>query len=571
MQQTRKFYFLFSLAIIGIVSLPVGIGNLVLGFIYGDSPCIQCWAERQSMVYVGLAGLFVLRYGLKPKYLAILLLVVAGGLYQSFYHYGNHALEDVGQGFALSILGLHTQFWAHVVFWAVVLVLGGLLLFAPSFEILAQEGGYAGSRRAYRDLSKANTWAFLIVGGIAITNMVQAFISTGPFPYLGQGDPIRFSWHLKENVWSTQNWKHMGFPRAWGKRIIEPPILADDKHAWDRDYHNAPLQIHKTLPLQSQKSNSLALNAPISDLLFLNAPSTPPISTPSNPLAMRVVSDGCTPAPKVSNFYFSPDTFAGDNALLKNTFLIGTQKEGFYVVNKNLDQILAHFVLDKYYSATIENFVGVNMVGNVIRVMGQNKSSADVRYNPKSGDNFAQFLQGADRFEELGRNRLRTSRASAHYVLSARSDGVRTYMLSVPNARYKDLILVGMLDQDLGLDFERAVQATQNTPLKPQRSLGEFYITGLALYQGKLLALSKAFNTLLVIDPASAQILDAYGLPSQIHNPSALALVDDALVVVGYEGGQNAFYTLDLSAFAPNMTPLVNQAPKAPQLRSQGC
>ncbi|WP_104625637.1 disulfide bond formation protein B [Helicobacter felis] len=573
MEQTRKFYFLFSLAIIGIVSLPVGIGNLVLGFIYGDSPCIQCWAERQSMVYIGLAGLFILRYGLKPKYLAILLLIVAGGLYQSFYHYGNHALEDVGQGFALSILGLHTQFWAHVVFWFVVLILGGLLLFAPSFQVLAQEGGvYAhGSRRTYRDLTKANNWAFLIVGVIAITNMVQAFISTGPFPYLGQGDPIRFSWNLKENVWSAQNWKHMGFPRTWGKRIVESPILADDKHAWDRDYHNAPLQVRKELPLRSQITNSLALNAPISDLLFLSAPKTAPISAPSNLLASPTLSEGCAPAPKPSHFHFSPNTFAGDNALFKNTFLIGTQKEGFYVVDKDLKTILTHFVLDKYYSATVENFVGVNMVGNVIRVMGQNKSSADVRYNPKTGDNFAQFVQGARQFEELGRNRLRTSRASTSYVLSARSDGTYTYMLSVPNARYKNLILISMLDQDLGLNSERIVQATTNTPLKEQRHLGEFYITGLALYQGKLLALSKAFNTLLVIDPVSAQVLDAYGLPSQISNPSALALVEDALIVVGYEKGQNIFYRIDTTTFSPNMTPMIPQSQKAPELHSQGC
>ncbi|MFC3847755.1 disulfide bond formation protein B [Helicobacter baculiformis] len=572
MEQSRTFYFLFSLAIIGIVSLPVGIGNLVLGFIYHDSPCIQCWAERQSMVYIGLAGLFILRYGLKPKYLAIMLLVVAGGLYQSFYHYGNHGLEDVGQGFALTIWGLHTQFWAHVVFWSVVLVLGGLLLFAPSFQVLAHEGGvYAhGARRTYRDLSKANNWAFFIVGVIAITNMVQAFISTGPFPYLGQGDPIRFSWNLKENVWSTENWKHMGFPRHLGKRIVDTPLLADSKYTWDYDYHHAPLEIHKELPLRSQKINTLALNAPISDLLFLGAPTTS-TTPPSNPLAMPASSQGCAPVHKSTNYYFSPDTFAGDNALLKDTFLIGTQEEGFYVANKGLDKILTHFVLDKYYAATVENFVGVNMVGNLIRVMGQNKSSADVHYNPKATNNFANFLQGANNFEELGRNRLRTSRASTYYVLSARSDGTYTYMLTVPNARYKNLILVSMLDQDLGLNAEHVVQVTKNNPLKPKRNLSEFYITGLTLYQGKLLALSKAFNTLLVIDPMSAQILDAYGLPSQIHNASALAIVDDALVVVGYEKGQNIFYTLDLAAFTPNLTPIINQSSQAPELHSQGC
>ncbi|WP_104753611.1 disulfide bond formation protein B [Helicobacter salomonis] len=572
MKQSKTFYFLFSLAIIGIVALPVGIGNLVLGFIYGDSPCIQCWAERQSMLYIGVAGLFILRYGLKPKYLAILLLITAGGLYQSFYHYGNHALEDVGQGFALTILGLHTQFWAHVVFWAVVLILGVLLCFAPSLQTLAQERGVytQTTRRTYRDLSKANNLAFLVVGVIAITNMVQAFISTGPVPYLGQGDPIRFSWNWRENVWSTKNWQHMGFPRQLGKRIVDTPILADAQYTWDYDYHNAPLEIHKELTLRSQKISSLNLNAPISDLLFLSAPSTS-IVVPKNPLAMSMTSQGCAPVHKSDKVYFSPDTFAGDNALFKNTFLIGTQKEGFYVANKDLETLVTHFVLDKYYAATVENFVGVNMVGNLIRVMGQNKSSADVRYNPKAGNNFVNFLQGADHFEELGRSRLRTSRASTYYVLSARSDGVYTYMLSVPNQRYKDLILVRMLDRDLGLDSERVVQASTNNPLKPKRDLGEFYITGLALYQGKLLALSKAFNTLLVIDPMSAQVLDAYGLPSQIHNASALTLADDSLVVVGYEAGQNTFYTLDLSNFSPNTTPIIELRQQAPELHSQGC
>uniref|UniRef100_UPI001315A742 disulfide bond formation protein B n=1 Tax=Helicobacter bizzozeronii TaxID=56877 RepID=UPI001315A742 len=355
MAQPRTFYFLFSLAIIGIMALPVGIANLILGFIYHDSPCIQCWAERQSMVYIALAGLFIVRYGIKPKYLAILILITAGGLYQSFYHMGNHALEDVGQGFALSILGLHTQFWAEFVFWMVALILGALLLFAPDFSLLSQEGGLYlyGQRLPYRKLSRANLWAFAIFSVVVFSNMVQAFISTGPFPYLGHGDPIRFSWHLHENIWSTANWKHMGFPRLLSKRMVDAPILANDKHNWDRHYQNAPLVINKHLTLLESKPSTLPFNAPISDLNFLatqesppppsdppqpltSSPSSPTLAMPANPLGNTQETDGCAPALKPAPFSFSPDTFAGHNAILKNAFLVSTQKEGLYIVDQDL-------------------------------------------------------------------------------------------------------------------------------------------------------------------------------------------------------------------------------------------
>ncbi|CRF48446.1 putative ATP /GTP binding protein [Helicobacter heilmannii] len=566
--QAQRFYFLFSLAIIAIIALPVGIANLILGFIYHDSPCIQCWAERQSMVYIALGGLFILRYGLKLKYLGLLVLVVAGGLYQSFYHLGNHALEDVGQGFALTIFGLHTQFWAEFVFWMVLLILGLLLFKAPTLE-----------SKVPRKLTPSNLWAFGVFSFLVVSNMVQAFISTGPFPYLGHGDPIRFSWHLGQNIWSTKNWEHMGFPRSLGRRVVDQPILAESSHKFDNDYHNAPLEIHKSLSLMQSQVSPLKLNAPISDLNFLAAKETPkvPKEAPKSllqNLGMDIFdkhSEGCAPALKPPPYTFSPETFAGDNAFLKNTFLISTQKEGLYVVDQKLQKVLAHLVLDKHYAVTVEHFVGANMVGNLIRLMGANKSSVDVIYNPKHHNSFASFLEGAHHFDELNRNRLRTSRASTYYVLSARSDGTHTYMLTVPNKHYKQLILVGMLDQDLGLSSEAVVRPLKTTPLKKGRTLGEFYITGLAFYQGRLFALSKAYNALLIINPYDATIIDAYGLPPSVQNPTALTFVDNALIVSGYANKHDIFYTLDISNLSLALPPAEKPTLKAPTLQTHGC
>ena len=107
-----------------IVLLPVGIANVILGYMMGDSPCTLCWGQREEMAFIGVVALFMVRYGFKPKYLAMMLVMAGVGLYSSFRHLGNHAARDVGQGFGLEILGLHTQMWAEIVFWCVVVLFG---------------------------------------------------------------------------------------------------------------------------------------------------------------------------------------------------------------------------------------------------------------------------------------------------------------------------------------------------------------------------------------------------------------------------------------------------------------
>ena len=35
-----------------IVLLPVGIANLILGYLMGDSPCTLCWGQREQMAFI---------------------------------------------------------------------------------------------------------------------------------------------------------------------------------------------------------------------------------------------------------------------------------------------------------------------------------------------------------------------------------------------------------------------------------------------------------------------------------------------------------------------------------------
>ncbi|MDA3969705.1 disulfide bond formation protein B, partial [Helicobacter sp. A82] len=86
-----------------------------------------------------------------------------------------------------------TYFWAEVVFWAVVLLLGVIFAFAPKFGSFEKEMEGA----SFRKLTKFNLAAMVIVAFIVASNVFQAFVSTGPIPYSGQGDPVRFSLNPK--------------------------------------------------------------------------------------------------------------------------------------------------------------------------------------------------------------------------------------------------------------------------------------------------------------------------------------------------------------------------------------
>ena len=188
-----------------IVLLPVGIANLILGYLMGDSPCTLCWGQREQMAFIGVVALFMVRYGFKPKYLATMLVMAAVGLWSSFRHLGVHAARDVGQGFGLEIMGLHTQMWAEIVFWCVVMLFGLALFLAPRFDALIAE--LKGKR--WRPTTGFMQIAFGIVSFILASNAFQAAWTTGLPPNWGQGDPWRFSWNPKYIVWSSDSWEGM--------------------------------------------------------------------------------------------------------------------------------------------------------------------------------------------------------------------------------------------------------------------------------------------------------------------------------------------------------------------------
>lgn len=55
----KRFNLLMTTAVLLILAIPVGIANIYLGYVVGESPCTLCWFERIGMILIGVLGIFI--------------------------------------------------------------------------------------------------------------------------------------------------------------------------------------------------------------------------------------------------------------------------------------------------------------------------------------------------------------------------------------------------------------------------------------------------------------------------------------------------------------------------------
>lgn len=114
----------------------------------------------------------------------------------------------------------------------------------------------------------------------------------------------------------------------------------------------------------------------------------------------------------------------------------------------------------------------------------------------------------------LGRARIDTERAKFSYIHSSATDGRYVFMATVPdNKNKKQFVISKALMKDWMLSGEFVPTAEM---LKKDRSLGELYVTGMVYEDGKLYAVSKNWNVLVVIDVAQEAVVEAWGLPEEL-------------------------------------------------------
>lgn len=475
-------YTFLALAVLALLVIPVGAAVFLLGFVYGDSPCVMCWEQRIGMAIIALLGLFILRYGPKTKYIGLSVLVGAWGIFMGLRHTGMHAARDVGQGFSIEIMGAHTYTWALFIYWACVMIMSVLLM-------LMREGEAPAGLRPLRVLDKIALSVFLVV---IAGNIVQAFASTGPPPFAGQGDPVRFSFRPGHWVWSLDEWSSLPVTLR-GRWAAEKPSVP----AEPGDPAAGPLANLPVLPIRERKQLPLPLRGPITDAAY--------------------------------------DTQS-------DRFLI-TTPNGVHILDGALAHIIRHTVVDPGYSIDLGKFAGAAFLdATTVMALGENKSFVILRENDGADPdrNFRYFLDSYDRFDEISRSRLGTVRARMMYVMSLAFDPATNslYTITVPNSKSQRLVVSRFDRGDMTLSEEFVPALARDSALRfsgEKRTLNEYYVTGAAVSSGRLVAISAAWNTLLTIDLTTHAVVSAHVIPG-LGSPAGIAVKGSDIYIFGAGG-----------------------------------
>jgi disulfide bond formation protein DsbB len=476
-------YTFLALAVLVLSMVPVGAAVFLLGFVYGDSPCVMCWEQRIGMAIIAILGLFILRYGPKPKYIGLSVLVGCWGVFMGMRHTGMHAARDVGQGFSVAILGTHTYTWALFIFWVGLVTMGVLLT-------VMKESDVSCGQRSLKALDKVAMVVFLVV---IAGNIVQAFASTGPPPFAGQGDPIRFSFNPKHWVWSLDEWSSLPITLR-GRWAVEKPAVA----AASSDPVAGPLADLPVLAIKEQKRLTVPLRGTATDLAY----------------------------------------DAGSDR-----FLLTTQS-GVYLLDGTLSRILRNTIVDPGYSIDLGQFAGAAFLDSkTVMALGENKSFTILRENDgaDANKNFRHFLESFDKFDEMSRSRLGTVRARMMYVMSLAFDPATNslYTVTVPNSKVKKFVVSRFDKDDKTLSEEYTPRLAPDSGLKfsgKNRSLDDLYVTGAAISAGRMYAISAAHSTLLSIDLATRSVVAAHAIPGLVR-PTGIAVRGGDFYIVG-EGGE---------------------------------
>ncbi len=483
--KSETLYTVLAVVVLTLLAIPVG-GALVLGFILGDSPCIMCWEQRIGMLIIGLLGLFILRYGARPRYIGMAILVSSWGMFMAVRHTALHAARDISQGFSIEIMGAHTYTWSLVIYWICVATMGVLLLMLRERDVAE-----AGPVRTLRPLERVATIAFLV---LVAANMVQAFASTGPPPFVGQSDPVRFSFNPKHWVWSLDEWKLADYPISLrGRFDVAKPDVA--------------------------KANPDPAAGPFVDLPVLEVVERKPLGLPLRG----------TP----TDLAYEPTS---------GRFALTTQL-GIYILPATMDRIERYTVVDPGFSVDLGTLAGTAFLDpHTIIAVGENKSFVIVRENDSADAdaNFRYFLESAGAFDDVTRGRFTTVRARTMFTMATAFDAATqwVYTVAVPHGRSPHLVVSRFDRSDLTLseEFVPTIDPASGIRVRGEGSgIDDLFITAATVRDGKLYALSANFGTLLTIDLAAHAVVAARTIPGLVQ-PTGMAITDRGIHIVCADG-----------------------------------
>lgn len=470
---------IISFAALLLIVLPVGMASIVLGYGMGDNPCILCWEERIIIILVALIALFIIRYGLKPRYIGALVLTSLYGLWAGFRHSSGHLLKDLGQGFGPAILGLHTYVWIMVIF-ALILLFGAILLIFQGDALPAKKDPHEWS-----GLNKLTVIVFQIV---LLFNIVQAATQVGPFPYIGQGDPYRMSFNPHKIKWSMEHWPTVSSFSFNKKFSIERPDFSQA----------AESAVPVFAPVKSWKADQV-----------MTLPST---------------IEGA-----VTGISYSPEA---------RMFALVTNQNWVYFMDESLNNQLAAVKIDGAFSIELSNFADIAFDGpDTVLVTTDHKTYVRLKYEPtaKVADSFYLFRDGStDGVSELARSVFSTVRAKYNYIGSLAWDAKsHEYVtVSLPSTVHQNFVMIRLSGQDYQLNSEQKIKTPDN--ILPS-------VTGLVLHQNMAYLLAHSARQVLVMSNESANVEQAYAI-DEVKNPQGMTTYGNQLLVLDTDGKTNKIF-----------------------------
>jgi disulfide bond formation protein DsbB len=511
----KNFSAVVALCSLMVLAIPVGIANMWLGYVVGESPCTLCWNERIGMVVVGILALFMVVYGPKLKYIGAMMICSAYGLWMTGRHTSLDGWSwDVGMGFGTSLFGAHTYTWGVVVYWAVIFVTGIILMMTAKDKILMADLSEAANQpKALSSFTKIVFVLSLIVIG---SNGIQALFQNGVPPFSGKGEPERFTMDLStaSQRWTTGVWNRLSKPISLkGKNAVDDAYLAGasapSKFTFNEKTEDSPfVNVKPALPLIGEK-------------------------------VLPVVATGFKGKGNAAGISFNPKS--GMYAVVSN-------EAGIYFLDKDMKKVLAKGILDKVNGYDIPITADTVWVGGKVINVASNKTlwavePADKVDSFRDWNTFRESTGNLKTSWYRDRPVVTTVRAKKSYVTAAAVDetGTNLYFITVPNDVTKKAILVKVDSDDLMPTAENNIKASSSLALKAKRNVNDLYAQGLVWYKGKLLAYSKQYNVLVVINPENGEILDAYGMP-KLSEAHSLTVEGDRLVLLGRKDGKDIVY-----------------------------
>ena len=138
-----------------------------------------------------------------------------------------------------------------------------------------------------------------------------------------------------------------------------------------------------------------------------------------------------------------------------------------------------------------------------------------------------------------------TTRAKKNYILSLAKDpdSRYAYMVTIPAKKAQNVVLLKFDTKDNTISEETILEFGKGLNLKDGAKVNQFYITGADIAGGKMLAISKNYNALLVIDLASKAISGAYTLP-EVADASDIAIKGDKLYILSRDKGVDKVFVV---------------------------